>query len=54
MRTDEPMAFKVYDSEKDGRARFTAHTAFEEPMTPACAAPRDSIEMRTFAFFGSG
>src|SRR5712671_366742 len=28
MRRDEALVFKVYDSEKDGRARFTAHTSF--------------------------
>lgn len=54
MRTDEAIVFKVYDSEKDGRARFTAHTAFDDPTTPAGAPPRDSIETRTFAFFGPG
>ena len=51
MRTDEAIVFKVYDSEKDGRARFTAHTAFDDPTTPPGAPPRDSIETRTFAFF---
>jgi hypothetical protein len=53
MRPDEAIVFKVYDSEKDGRARFTAHTSFEDPTTPADAPPRQSIEMRAFAFFGS-
>jgi hypothetical protein len=52
MRRDEALVFKVYDSEKDGRARFTAHTSFEDPTTPADAPPRQSIEARTFAFFG--
>jgi hypothetical protein len=51
MRRDEAIVFKVYDSEKDGRARFTAHTAFEDPGTPAGAPPRQSIEARAFAFF---
>ena len=53
MRPNEAIVFKVYDSEKDGRARFTAHTSFEDPATPADASPRQSIEMRAFAFFGS-
>jgi hypothetical protein len=53
MRPDEAIVFKVYDSEKDGRARFTAHTSFEDPASPADAPPRQSIEMRAFAFFGS-
>jgi len=51
MRRDEAIVFKVYDSEKDGRARFTAHTSFDDPATPADAPPRQSIEVRAFAFF---
>jgi len=53
MRPDEAIVFKVYDSERDGRARFTAHTSFEDPATPPSAPPRQSIEMRAFAFFAS-
>jgi hypothetical protein len=51
MRRDEALVFKVYDSAKDGRARFTAHTSFVDPTTPQDAPPRQSIEVRTFAFF---
>ena len=51
MRRDEAIVFKVYDSEKDGRARFTPHTSFDDPTTPAGAPPRQSIEARTLAFF---
>ena len=51
MRRDEALVFKVYDSEKDRRARFTAHTAFEDPTTSAGVPPRQSIEVRTLAFF---
>jgi len=51
MRREEAYVFKVFDSEKDGRARWTAHTAFEDPTTPANARPRESIEIRTMAFF---
>ncbi|HEX6004134.1 MAG TPA: CmcJ/NvfI family oxidoreductase [Burkholderiales bacterium] len=51
MRRDEALVFKVYDSEKDGRARFTAHTSFHDPHTPPDAPPRQSIEARAFAFF---
>ena len=51
MRRDEALVFKVYDSSKDGRARFTAHTSFVDPNTPPDAPPRQSIEARTFAFF---
>lgn len=51
MQRDEALVFKVYDSERDGRARFTAHTSFVDPTTPPDAPPRQSIEVRTFAFF---
>jgi len=51
MRRDEALVFKVFDSEKDGRARFTPHTSFEDPATPPGAPPRQSIEARTLAFF---
>jgi hypothetical protein len=51
MRRDEAIVFKVYDSLNDGRARFTPHTSFEDPTSPADAPPRQSIEVRTFAFF---
>ena len=51
MRPDEALVFKVYDSQKEGRARWTAHTAFEDPTTPPNARPRESIEIRTLAFF---
>jgi hypothetical protein len=51
MRREEAYVFKVFDSMKDGRARWTAHTAFEDPTTPAQAQPRESIEIRTMAFF---
>jgi hypothetical protein len=50
MRRDEAVVFKVYDSDKN-RARFTAHTSFADPATPPNAPPRQSIEMRAFAFF---
>ncbi len=51
MRPDEALVFKVYDSVREGVARFTAHTAFEDPATPPHARPRESIEIRTLAFF---
>ena len=51
MRREEALVFKVYDSLQDGRARFTAHTAFDDPSAPAGARPRESIEIRTLAFF---
>jgi hypothetical protein len=51
MRRDEALVFKVFDSEKDGRARFTPHTSFDDPATPPGAPPRQSIEARALAFF---
>ncbi|MGB8436533.1 MAG: CmcJ/NvfI family oxidoreductase [Burkholderiales bacterium] len=51
MRRDEALVFKVFDSARDGRARFTAHTSFNDPNTPPGAPARQSIEMRTLAFF---
>jgi hypothetical protein len=51
MRREEAIVFKVYDSLKDGRARWTVHTAFDDPTSPASARPRESIEIRTLAFF---
>ncbi|HLH95138.1 MAG TPA: CmcJ/NvfI family oxidoreductase [Xanthobacteraceae bacterium] len=51
MRREEALVFKVYDSVKEGVARFTAHTAFDDPTAPPDARPRESIEIRTLALF---
>jgi hypothetical protein len=51
MRRDEALVFKVFDSMTDGRARWTAHTAFDDPSSPVGARFRESIEIRTLAFF---
>jgi hypothetical protein len=51
MTRDEAVLIKCYDSEKDGRARFSLHSAFEDPTSPADPKPRQSIEVRAFAFF---
>ncbi len=53
MRRDEALIFKVFDSENDGRARFTPHTSFDDPTSPPNAPPRQSIEVRALAFFAS-
>ncbi len=53
MQRNEALMFKCYDSQKDGRARFTAHGSFDDPATPADAPVRESIEVRTLAFWGS-
>jgi hypothetical protein len=51
MERDEAVLIKCYDSARDGRARFSLHSAFWDPATAAGAPPRESIEIRTFAFF---
>jgi hypothetical protein len=51
MTRDEAVLIKCYDSAKDGRARFSLHSAFDDPSSPADPKPRQSIEVRTFAFF---
>jgi hypothetical protein len=51
IRADQALLLKTYDSETDGRARFVGHSAFEDPTTPANARRRESIEVRTMAFF---
>jgi hypothetical protein len=51
MQQSEVLLIKCFDSERDGRARFTAHSAFDDPTSPPDAAPRESVEVRTLAFF---
>ena len=51
MQMDEALLFKTFDSETDGRARFTIHSSFEDPGAPAVSAPRESIETRCLVFF---
>ncbi|MBM3583860.1 MAG: hypothetical protein FJX36_05350 [Alphaproteobacteria bacterium] len=43
MTPDEAILIKCYDSARDGRARFSLHSAFPDPTTPADAPPRESI-----------
>ena len=49
-KKEECLVFKVYDKKADG-PRFVFHTAFDDPMTPADAPPRKSIEVRAIAFY---
>ena len=51
MTVDETILIKCFDSRRDV-ARFVPHVAFDDPNTPPNAAPRESIEIRTVAFFG--
>ena len=48
---NEAILLKCYDSAEDGRARFTAHTSFEDPTSPADVAPRESIGVRSLIVF---
>jgi hypothetical protein len=52
MGTNEVLLIKGFDSMEDGRARFTAHAAFEDPTVPASAPARESIEARVLVFYG--
>jgi hypothetical protein len=51
MRPDEVVLIKCHDSATDGRARISFHTAFRDPTAPVDAPARQSIELRTIAFF---
>jgi hypothetical protein len=46
----EAVLIKCWDSDA-GAARFTPHSAFDDPTTPSGTPPRESIEFRTIAFF---
>jgi hypothetical protein len=51
MQPDEAVLIRCFDSALDGPHRFSAHTGFDDPETPADAPPRESIEVRTLVFF---
>lgn len=51
MEAHHALLLKTYDSMTDGRARFMGHSAFEDPTSPPDAPKRESIEVRTMAFF---
>ena len=53
MTRDEALVFKTFDSQVDGRTRWTAHSAFDLPAVPGgpTPPPRESIETRAFVFF---
>lgn len=51
MTMEEALLIKTFDSETEGVARFTPHTAFEPPGIPADAPARESIETRCLVFF---
>lgn len=51
MQAHQALLLKTYESCTDGRCRFMGHSAFEDPTSPPDAATRESIEVRTMAFF---
>jgi hypothetical protein len=51
MQPDEVLLLKCFDSAADGRARYTAHSAFRDPGAGEDVPARRSIEVRTAAFF---
>ena len=53
MTPDEVVLIKCHDSARDGRARLSFHSAFDDPTAPPDAIPRQSIEIRTIAFFAN-
>ena len=53
LHPDEAILIKSYDSREAGVARFTAHSAFNDPASPANAPERESIEARALVFYES-
>jgi hypothetical protein len=49
--SSEATLLKIYDSATDGRARLTAHTAFDDPTIGPDTPPRLSIEVRSIVFW---
>lgn len=50
MNRREALIFKTFDSATDGRARYTIHTAFDNPTSATDSPPRESIETRCLVF----
>ena len=50
MQPDEALLLKCFDSATDGRARFSPHTAFQDPAAGPDTPPRESIEARALVF----
>lgn len=51
MNPQEVLLIKTYDSVRDGRARRCIHTAFDNPLAPRDASPRESMESRMMVFY---
>jgi hypothetical protein len=52
MSPDEVVLFKCFDTHVEAPVRFVPHSAFHHPDTPPNAEPRQSVELRIFAFLG--
>lgn len=53
MQPGEAWLFKNFDSDADSPARYAAHSAFHDRTTQVPVRPRESIEVRAFAFLDS-
>jgi hypothetical protein len=51
MGRDEALLIKTFDSSRDGLARRSIHTAFDNPLVPPDSPARESIESRVLVFF---
>lgn len=51
MMPDDVLVLKRHDTETDGRVTRVGHCAFLDPNAPPDLPPRQSIELRLFAFF---
>jgi hypothetical protein len=51
MMPDEALLLKNYESQGDGVARFTPHTAFRDRTAPSGHLPRASIEVRALTIW---
>lgn len=51
MTMEEALLIKTFDSAADGRATRSVHTSFDNPLAPAGAPARESIESRLLVFF---
>jgi hypothetical protein len=54
MQADEAVLIRCFDSARQGAHRFSAHTGFDDPTSPAAAPPRESLEVRMLVFFPPG
>jgi len=53
METNEVLLIKGFDSMEDGRARFTAHAAFEDPTAPRPLLRRERApKLACWSFMG--